>query len=568
MQFYFDKRVMIGFGITVLVLLILGIFSYSSTQRLMDSAGLESHATRVITTAEQVVKAVIDMETGQRGFLITGNEDFLQPFYKATRTIAPHLNTLDSSTTENIHQQIKIDSLRRMINVQTKWTRHVIDVRRSSFEEAQALVITGEGKRNTDIIRKIIRGIQEEEMNVFNTRNTITNQSVQQFQYSFIAFVAVMIIIIFYLFYAVNSTLKARNQAEAELLRVARETKDLYDNAPIGYHSLDENGKFVEINQTELSWLGYSREEIIYKLSFNDILTEKSQQIFRHSFSEFKQTGEVHDLEFELIRKDGGTFPVILNSTAITTPDGKYSKSRSTVIDNTERKKAQTRILDLNRELEGFTYSVSHDLRAPLRSITGYATILKEEYYPKMDDEAKRITDVIIRNTARMGQLIDDLLDFSRLGRKPVSLASINMKEMVENIVREQTASLKDRNFAIHVLDVEPAKGDVAMIRQVWINLISNAIKYTSGKDVSQIEIGSFKQEGRKVYYISDNGAGFDMKYGDKLFGVFQRLHKMNEFEGTGVGLALVKTIIKRHGGDVWAEGKVQEGAKFYFSLT
>ncbi len=561
-------RVLIGFSISMLVLIILGVFSYLSTQRLMDQAGLESHATRVINNAERVVKAMIDMETGQRGFVITGNESFLEPFHESSESITGYLDTLDSLTAENIRQQIKIDSLRIMVNIQTEWTKRVIDVRKRSFEEAQVLVVTGEGKRNTDKIRKTILQIQEEEMALFNTRNTITAQSVQQFQYSFVGLVAVMGIIIFYLFYTINATLKARNEAETELIRVAQDTKDLYDNAPVGYHSLDQTGTFVDINQTELNWLGYSRAEIINKINFKDLLTAQSREVFKNSFREFKETGAVNDLEFELIRKDGGTFPIILNSIAITTEEGEYIKSRSTVMDNTERKKAQTRVLDLNQELEGFTYSVSHDLRAPLRSIIGYATILKEEYYDTMDDEARRITEVIIRNTAKMGQLIDDLLDFSRLGRKHVSFTVINMKETVENIVREQTAELKDRKLAIKILDIESAKGDLSMIRQVWINLISNALKYSSKKDISQIEIGFEKRDGKKVYYISDNGAGFDMKYGDKLFGVFQRLHKMNEFEGTGVGLALVKTIIKRHGGDVWAEGKVNEGAKFYFSLN
>lgn len=568
MKFYFDKRVLIGFTITVLVLLILGVFSYTSTQRLIDRAGLETHATRVVNTAELVIKAMIDMETGQRGFVITGNEEFLEPFYEGAGVINLYLKTLDSLTENDLNQQTKIDSLRVMVNTQMGWTRNLIDIRKKSFEEAQTLVITGKGKRNTDKIRQTIRQIQAEEMNLFQTRNTITEESVQQFQYSFVGLVVVMIIITFYLFYTINSSLKARNEVELELVSTANNIQDLYDHAPVGYHSLDESGKFVDINQTELSWLGYNREEVINTISFKDILTEQSKRIFKDAFPEFIKTGAVHDLEFELIRKDGTTFPVILNSTAITTPDGKYVKSRSTVMDNTERKKAQLRILDLNQELEGFTYSVSHDLRAPLRSIIGYATILKEEYYEKMDEEARRITGVIIKNTVRMGQLIDDLLDFSRLGRKQVSFSMINMKDVVESIVREQTAELKDRKLAIKILDVLPAKADLAMIRQVWINLISNALKYSSKKELSKIEIGSFKQEGKNVYYISDNGAGFDMKYGDKLFGVFQRLHKMNEFEGTGVGLALVKTIIKRHGGDVWAEGKVNEGAKFYFSIS
>lgn len=568
MKFYFDKRVLIGFTITALVLLVLGVFSYLSTQRLMDSATLESHATRVVNTAERVIKAMVDMESGQRGFLLTGSETFLEPYYEASANIDGYLNSLDSLTNKGSAQHARLDTVRTLVSVQQQWIQNVIALRKKSFAEAQALVATGEGKRNTDAIRRVITDIQNAEMSAFRSRSTITDTSVQQFQYSFIGLVAVMLIITFYLFYTINSSLQLRNEAEARLKQKALDIKDLYDHAPVGYHSLDASGTYVEVNQTELNWLGYTREEVVGKLRFRDLLTDTGKKLFQDAFPEFMRTGSVADLEFELIRKDGSVFPVILNSTAIRTAEGDYVKSRSTVIDNTERKKSQDRILDLNRELEGFTYSVSHDLRAPLRSIIGYANILKEEYHDAMDDEARRITEVIIRNTMRMGQLIDDLLDFSRLGRKQVSIGPINMKEVVENIVREQTAEMKDRKLAIKILDLESAVGDLAMMRQVWINLISNALKYSSKKEVSMIEIGSFRKDGRKVYYVSDNGAGFDMKYIDKLFGVFQRLHKMNEFEGTGVGLALIKTIVKRHGGDVWAEGRINEGAKFYFSLN
>lgn len=567
MKFYFNKRVLIGFTITMLVLLVLGVYSYMSTQRLMDSASLESHATRVVNTAERVVKAMIDMETGQRGYILTGNEDFLEPYYDASANIGHYLDTLDSLTDKHSAQQPKIDSLRVMVDYQNHWIQNVVALRKTGFAEAQAMVATGQGKRNTDAIRKAIKNIQDTEMQLFRSRSTITDSSVQQFQYSFVGLAGVMMIIVAYLFYTINVTLGARNNAERELVTSLKSTRDLYDHAPIGYHSLDANGIFVEMNQTELNWLGYSREEVIGKIGFRDLLNDQGVKVFKEAFPEFMKTGFVSDLEFELIRKDGSVLPVILNSTAIRAEDGTYIKSRSTVTDNTDRKKSQDRILDLNRELEGFTYSVSHDLRAPLRSIIGYATILKEEYYDKMDDEARRVTEVIIRNTVRMGQLIDDLLDFSRLGRKQVSITPINMREVVESIVREQTEEIKDRKLAVKILDLEPAKGDLAMIRQVWINLISNALKYSSKKDVSKIEIGSYRKDGKKIYYITDNGAGFDMKYADKLFGVFQRLHKMNEFEGTGVGLALVKTIVKRHGGEVWAESKIDEGAKFYFSL-
>jgi light-regulated signal transduction histidine kinase (bacteriophytochrome) len=221
----------------------------------------------------------------------------------------------------------------------------------------------------------------------------------------------------------------------------------------------------------------------------------------------------------------------------------------------------------LNQELEAFTYSVSHDLRAPLRSITGYTQILKEDYSDKLDEEGKRVTQIVINNAKRMGQLIDDLLDFSRLGRKELSHAHVMMDDMVQDIVRELRPQEQDRQIEIKILPLKPSRGDHSMIRQVWVNLISNALKYSRNKAIAEIEIGSTEKNGQLTYYVRDNGAGFDMQYVEKLFGVFQRLHKINEFEGTGVGLALVKTIIKRHGGFVWAEGKVDEGATFYFSL-
>lgn len=559
---------MTGFAVTALVLIILSIFSYSSTQNLIHTASLQSHATLVMNNAERLIKSIVDLETGQRGYVITGNEEFLEPYHESSQKLDSYLTALDSLTSTDTNQQARIDTLRNMVNGQREWTKNIISVRQQSFDEARALVVGGEGKRRTDAIREIVKRIQNAEMIDLNRGKIVSDQGLKEYQYSFIALSVIVLIIVTYLFYTLNITLRSRNEVENELSRVARDTKDLYDHAPIGYHSLDENGLIVDINQTELNWLGYTADEVINKLNFKDLLTDKSKQTFKSSFQEFLETGTARDIEFDLIRKNGETFPIILNSTAIRTEEGVYVKSRSTVMDNTERKKAQNRVMDLNQELEGFTYSVSHDLRAPLRSIIGYANILKEEYYDKMDEEARRITEVIIRNTARMGQLIDDLLDFSRLGRKSVSLSTINMKDTVENIVREQSAELKERKLAIKIHDLHPAQGDLAMIRQVWINLISNALKYSSKKEISKIEIGSYKEGVKKIYYVSDNGAGFDMKYSDKLFGVFQRLHKMNEFEGTGVGLALVKTIVKRHGGEVWAEGKLNEGAKFYFSLN
>lgn len=220
-----------------------------------------------------------------------------------------------------------------------------------------------------------------------------------------------------------------------------------------------------------------------------------------------------------------------------------------------------------NREMEAFTYSVSHDLRAPLRGIIGFSTILEEDYSPHLDNEAKRIITVIKTNTLRMGQLIDDLLAFSRMGRQDMPKTRIDMQSMVNEIIHELNPGAKLDGFEWAVQALPPAIGDINTIRQVWINLISNAIKYSGKKEAPRIEIGSFTQEEQTAFFIRDNGIGFDNRYRNKLFKVFQRLHSPSQFEGTGVGLALVAKIISKHGGKVWAEGEVDRGACFYFSL-
>ncbi len=220
-----------------------------------------------------------------------------------------------------------------------------------------------------------------------------------------------------------------------------------------------------------------------------------------------------------------------------------------------------------NKELESFTYSVSHDLRAPLRGINSYTKILEEDYVDKLDNDGKKIIEVILRSSKRMGELIDDLLAFSRLGRKEVTRNDIHMDALVKGVTDDFMLISVKNNIEINIQPLLPAVGDQALVKQVWVNLISNAIKYAGKKTKTLIEIGSYPKENRNVYYVKDNGVGFDMKYYAKLFGVFQRLHSNEEFEGTGVGLAITHRIIQKHHGEVWAESKLNEGATFYFSL-
>lgn len=221
-----------------------------------------------------------------------------------------------------------------------------------------------------------------------------------------------------------------------------------------------------------------------------------------------------------------------------------------------------------NKELESFAYSVSHDLRAPLRHTAGFAELLRRQASPSLDEKSRRYVEVILESSKRMGNLIDDLLGFSRIGRAETRESAVDLQQLVGEIVAELRQETKDRDVAWNIGPLPVCYGDRSMLKVVLMNLLSNAVKFTRMRKRAEIEIGSADgSEDQAELFVKDNGAGFDMRYVDKLFGVFQRLHLTEEFEGTGIGLATVQRIIHRHGGEIRADGAVDQGATFYFSL-
>ena len=226
-----------------------------------------------------------------------------------------------------------------------------------------------------------------------------------------------------------------------------------------------------------------------------------------------------------------------------------------------------TQLAAANKELEAFSYSVSHDLRAPLRAVSGFSRIVAEEHAANLDSEGKRYLQTIQTSAMHMGHLLDDLLAFSHVGRESMKIADLNMRNVVESAFATFHADLRDRRVDLAVRDLPRASGDVALLRQVWINLLSNALKYTRSREVTSITVGAQGTGERPVFFIRDNGVGFDMKYAQNVFGVFQRLHLAEDYEGTGVGLALVQRIIHRHGGEIWVEAQENSGATFFFTL-
>jgi PAS domain S-box-containing protein len=575
-----------GFVAGVLVLGGLGWLSYWTTARYGEASAQRQHSYEVGAGLELLIQHVDDAETGQRGFLLTGDEPYLEPFVSGSAHVMDDISELDQVLADDPAMAARFDNVRRLTTARMALLNRQIALRRSrGLSAALASVRTGLGKRMMDSLRAVVAVMtaKETEQAARSDARVTTAARFARLAIGGGGVIAVSLGVV--ALFLVNRGLTAREGAEAAVRESESRLFQVLDAMPVAVFVVDAAGRPYYANQVSADILGkgallgaepgdIAETYQAYVAGTDQLYPTERLPVMRGLAGE---RARITDLE---IHRPDRVVPVEIWSAPVYT-DGRITFGIAAFSDVTERREAERHITALNaqlahqvteletvnRELESFSFSVSHDLRSPLRAVDGFARILETDYAPALDSEARRVIGVIRQNAQRMGLLIDDLLRLSRLGRQDLVAGRVDLEAMARAVVREITP--EGSTADVRVATLPAVRADASLVRQVWINLVGNALKYSRTRDHPVVEIGVHANgKGEPVVcYVRDNGVGFDPAHAGKLFGVFQRLHRDDEFEGTGVGLAIVQRIVHRHGGRVWAESAPDRGATFFFSL-
>jgi len=575
-------RTTAAFVLAVILLLAVGVTTFWGFGRIKAAREDREHTVAVRDRLTRLLVHLQDAETGQRGFLLTGRDPYLKPFEAGGQQVRGDLDTLVQITAPDSDISPAVRALTPAIEAKLSELTETVNLRRTNgLSAALAVVQTDRGRALMDSVRQVIRVVARTAADRYTRagasvgRTTVLVQAVSG--------TGVLLAIGFLVIAAVvlRHDASSRLAMETALEEASGEMRDLYERAPCGYHSLDPEGVIVRMNQTECRWLGYQPDELIGKKTVFDLLAPEDRRSARARFERLLAGEDIGTGEVHFVKKDGTRFAVLVSSAVARDARGLPYRVRATMLDQTEFRGARdmvnrlnaslqrhvAELEDVNQELERFSYTVSHDLRAPLRAIAGFANLLKEGHASQLDPEGLRLLGVIHANTERMGRLIDDLLALSRLSRVPLTRAPVDMTSVVAAVLADRKAAGSDGGVKIAVGSLPSVEADPALIKQVWERLIDNAVKFTARVKDPLVEIGAKTGNGSTVYSVRDNGEGLDMQYAEKVFEVFERLHPQSEYEGTGVGLAVVRRVVHRHGGRVWVESAPGQGATFFFTL-
>ena len=447
--------------------------------------------------------------------------------------------------------------------------RSIEDLRSKHMSAGEEITLTMAGPASTRRIDAIIEEMESAERDLLRQRNAAAKTSAERVKIVLLGGTLVSIVILLGVFAVLYREVAERTRAEEEVNRFFDVTPDLLCIAGM-------DGYFKRLNPAWEKVLGYTLKDLKAKPYVEFVHPEDRSAT--QSTAQNTASGEgTETFENRYQAKDGSYHwlswvfkadPRRSRFCASARDVTQSKKSEETMRRLNEELEARTKKLEeINKELEAFTYSVSHDLRAPLRHVDGFSRLLLEEYGEKLGPEGKRMLERVRQGTQNMGELVDDLLNLSRVSRREVNPLVTDLNTILEEVLTELKPTLQGRQVEFRAGQLPFAQCDPGLIRQVFANLLSNAIKFTRPRERAVIEVGQSQDDGRSAVFVRDNGVGFSMKYADKLFGVFQRLHRAEDFEGTGVGLATVQRIIEKHGGRIWVDAEIDKGATFYFTL-
>lgn len=578
-----ERKITLGFGAALFLMCVVAVVSYRSIRQFVSNSDWEDHTREVLLVIAGVSSDMAGAESASRGYVISGDEQHLPPYHTAADDADAKLRELRTLTADNPSQQRRLDRLGPLVKQKLALLdESVVARRKEGFTAAQQLVLDGQGKRIMDDVTGLLADMRGEEGALLKTRSATALSSAR---------VTILVIsgggALAVLLVALAATLIRRDitrrKATEEALRHAEEKFRLLVESVQDYaiFMLDPEGVVTTWNTGAERINGYKADEILGRhfskfYPTEDVRRGKCEMELRIA----SETGRFEE-EGWRVRKDGSQLWANVVISAVRDNTGTLRGFAKVTRDMTARKRAEDDIRKLNealkrhaaqlesanKELEAFCYSVSHDLRAPLRSIDGFSLALMEDYGDKLEPDARDYLKRVRAATQRMAQLIDDLLNLSRVSRGEMSRSPVDLTAMARAVATELQKSEPDRQVEIVIADGLVAEGDTRLLRVVLDNLLGNAWKFTARRTGARIEFGASGHNGTRQFFVRDNGAGFDMAYAHKLFGAFQRLHGADQFGGTGVGLATVQRIINRHGGQISAEGEVEKGATFRFTL-
>ncbi len=577
-----ERRTRAFFALAVSILIVVAVLAYQSIAAYVDNLRAVVHSYELLATVEALDTSINRGAAAVRAFLLTQDEAYVAEELAAYAAMEKSIARARQLSARNPMHLERIEKLQAVLD-----ERRAIMIgnfqrrREEGIATGVAIMQQPAGNRLPAQSRLLVDQIQNAERDLLDQRAAADGTRMRDLVLAMTILLLAIAVIFYLLSRRIQQDLGRQNKMKHHADRNEAFLESVVENLPNMIFVKDaQDLRFVRVNAAGERLIGLPRTELLGKSDF-DFWPREQAEFFVQMDREVLNGRRVIDIPEEKLQTQSGERLLHTKKVPITDANGKPLYLLGISEDITEAKKAEYRILQLNahlrsrtaeleaanNELESFTYSVSHDLRTPLRAIGSFAHLLELEYAAALTGDAKRYIGIISAGTRRMSALIDDLLTFARLGRQALGQQIIDMDSLAQSAVQETLAGQEHGNACIEIAPLPPAFGDASMIKQVWVNLIGNALKYSKRHTQPHIVVKARQEDSQIVYSVTDNGVGFDMQYYGKLFGVFQRLHNIEDFPGTGVGLAIVHRVITRHGGRVWAHSEPGEGATFSFSL-